>query len=212
MKNFKRVIMIMGVIVSICFSGCGDENKDNDNLGEASVTTQETGILENEYFSYSLPDGWSKSPIKINDNAVSIIKGSKIGIDVLIVDIGDVEISLEEYRDNIEAGMKSYPGCEVLTMEIQERELGKIVYAEMNSLMTKDMVQSLIDDGTVKQEAVDQAGGIETYAEGVSLQEVIAYYMYDNYVLMIDGKCAVGGDIEEVKKQVNAIIDTIEVK
>ena len=245
MKYTKKFMILMGIVMTMCFAGCGDEPKSNEDKTEVAETQKDKEEdnkdkeednkdkeednkdqevkedknqevketrLENDYFSYVMPEGWTQSPVKLNDSSISILKGLNLGVDVTVLQVPQAGIDIQQYKDIIEQNLTAQPNCEILKLEIEESAVGEVVYLEVSSVVDKAMVQSMIDSGTIDQEAVDALGGIDVYAKGLSLQEAAMYYIYENNVLIVDGKCADKKDIEQISKIVKEIMNTIEVK
>ena len=218
MKAYKKFIVIMCIVASVAVVGCGDKSVNSDTKIQSDNikgdSDEALNKLENEYVSYNISHGWRKSPIKVNDNTLSVIKTINEAVDIIVMpnQAGLEQISIEDYKVSVEAALESQAGAEIDKIEVQNREIGDIVYAEIKSVITKEMAQEMIDMGLVEQEAVDAVGGIDIYEKGLNMQEVAAYYIEGNNLIIIDGKCTAGGDIKEVRKEVNTIIDTIVVK
>ena len=199
MKAYKKFIVIMCIVASVAVVGCGDKAVNSDTKIQSDNikgdSDEALNKLENEYVSYNISQGWRKSPIKVNDNTLSVIKTINEAVDIIVMpnQAGLEQISIEDYKVSVEAALESQAGAEIDKIEVQNREIGDIVYAEIKSVITKEMAQEMIDMGLVEQEAVDAVGGIDIYEKGLNMQEVAAYYIEGNNLIIIDGKCTDGG-------------------
>ena len=199
MKMLKKLLGITIVSAALCLAGCGEKPDKT---------------VENSRFTITVGDEWKEVPIELVDGAISIAKNNNEAINVMPVPSqpGLENITIEEYKDLVEQGFEVQPSMEVTTLEIQEKEIGDVIYFEGKTTTTKEMMEQNLEAGLINEEAIEAAGGIEAFEKGVVTEQVCMYYVNEGEIVAFTAQATNGAKIDDAKAELESIVETIVIK
>ena len=228
MKQLKKFMAIFVVVATAFCAGCSGDASDKVSTdakasagSDVAAAEESKGVeagdtFEGEGFSIVAPKGWKDIGMKIAEGAVSIMKGNDKSMNVMIMEAPAelATITAEDYKAIIESNFEVQEayGMTLNKAEVQKRPYGDIVYAEVSTKVTQDLIDASMDSGLLTQEAIDAMGGAEAYMKNMSLEQICAYYVKDGKILMVTAQVTGGGSLDAIKDDANFLLDNITLK
>lgn len=192
-------------------NGSADSKNNEEQNKDESDTLK--NIVDNKYFTFNIPKGWKQIKSYINKDAIGLQKTNKEGIDIVKIPMkGASKISIDKYKDMLKETFTTRPGVKLNTIEVKDSSIGKIVYVEATTTITKEIMESNIEQGLITREAIESSGGMEIYEGGLTTEEIGVYQLDGESITAISGKVLKGGNKSETLKKIQEIIDNIVIK
>lgn len=224
MKQLKKLMTICVIATTVFCAGCsGDTSSKASTDAKTGVAAEgekkavETGdTFETDSFSFVAPKGWKNPGIEVMEGAITIGKGNDKSINVVIMEAPAelANLSVEDYKKSIEANFELQKdlGLTLNKAEVQTKPYGDIVYIEMSTKVTQELIDVSMESGLLTQEAIDVMGGVEAYMKNMSMEQICAYSIQDGKILMVTAQVVGGGSLDSIKDEVNFVIDHITLK
>ncbi len=226
MKILNKSIVILAMSVVICMGGCTAEQTPNDTgvgseePGQTETPTDNIAptdgsrIVENEFIAVNVGNKWEEVPVEIVSNSITLVRSASEGINVLPVPLpqSEEDITVEDYKPIVQDTLSLQPELKVSKIEVENREIGKVIYYEGKIELTPDEINTLINKGTYSQDIVNEYGGASEFAKAINMDQVAIYYIDNGKCVAITGQATNGADISPVKEEVEAMINTVVFK
>ena len=239
MNMFKQLIFILTMSVTMCVSGCTSDQSLEDNTvleeempietkgpeqdklpSETTIPdnniapTDESRVIENEVIAVTVGNKWTEIPAEVVTNSISLMRTESESINVLPIPIapGMEGITVEEYKPIVEETLSLQPQLEISKIDIEDREIGKVIYYEGKIDLTVDEVMYLVNNGIYTQAMVDEYGGASLFAEAINMNQIAMYYINNGKCVAITGQATNGADISVTKTEMESMINTVVFK
>ena len=176
--------------------------------------TDGSRVIENEFIAVTVGNKWTVVPAEVVTNSITLIKSESESISVLPVPLapGQEGITVEEYKPIVQETLALQPQLQVSKIEVQDRNIGKVIYYEGKIDLTPEEVTSLVSGGTYAKSIVDEYGGPTGFAQAVNMSQVAMYYIKDGKCVAITGQATNGADISDTKTEMESMINTVVFK
>lgn len=178
-----------------------DETKDvNEESDKLPIELEEYANLEDlegDSYRTKIPDGWKKGGDVAVDPTVAAyntISNDKLNAEIVITEQeldGADTIDMDAYmKDHKKAYNEESESTGVYVLDAGGKELDavKIGYMKCEIKITEQMVKNAITKGSVTQEEVDAAGGMEAYIEIQNTTQLQIYVPNKNRMITIATK------------------------
>ncbi|ADZ82223.1 DcrB/PsbP domain-containing protein [Cellulosilyticum lentocellum] len=220
MKQLKKFMAIFVVVTTAFCAGCNDStggsNDSNATSAESKKGVEAGETFKGDSFSFVAPKDWKKVDVQVMEGAISIANGNNKSMNVIAMEAPAeiASLSADEYKEAIATNLEAQKamGITANKLEVQTKPYGDIVYAEVSTKMTEELIDMSIESGLLTQEAVDAIGGAEAYMKNMNLEQVCAYLIKDGKLLMITAQITGGSSIDDIKDEANFVIDNVTLK
>lgn len=196
------------------------EETESDELPIEAAEYADLEDLEGNSYRTKIPEGW-KNGGNTNVNAsvegYNVISNSKFNSEIVITE------QILEGADTIDMGayMKDHKkayneesestGVYVLAAGDKELDAVKVGYMKCEIKITEQMVKNAITVGSVTQEEVDAAGGMDAYIAAQNTTQLQIYVPNRNRMITIATKLE-GDHTEEIEKAAYALANIMYLK
>lgn len=186
----KTFAAVTAVCLALCLilAGCGTVNEeDYPPLEKVDLTSMTLETVSNSTFSTQYPadkwtgtDGTSPLIVYYNDTADSS-QATNINAQRSSTYSGKFT---EKYMNKlVESITESYPNVEILKAELRSINGKSVICTETITLFTDEMLDSLLEQGVLTQDDIDNAGGREAIlsippTDQITLYAVTGAYLY----------------------------------
>ena len=177
MKILKRILAVSILSAALCLAGCGEKPDKT---------------IDTESYTITVGDEWKEMPMEGVEDATSLVKNKNESITIVKAPMepGVEDLTIEEYKELVKQGFEMQPGIEVSVLEIQEKEMGEVIYFESKINMSE----------------------IGDYKEGIVVDQIGVYYRNENEVITFAAQVANGAKTDEAKAELESILKTIVIK
>lgn len=196
------------------------EEKESDALPIEAAEYADLEDLEGNTYRTKIPEGWKNGGTTTVDASVegyNIISNSKLNSEIVITE------QILEGADTIDMGsyMKDHKkayneqsestGVYVLSAGDKELEAVKVGYMKCEIKITEQMVKNAITVGSVTQEEVDAAGGMDAYIAAQNTTQLQIYVPNRNRMITIATKLE-GDNAAKVEEAAYALANIMYLK
>ncbi|WP_054743385.1 hypothetical protein [Cellulosilyticum ruminicola] len=201
-----------------------EENKNEKDNAEVTDTTQDTSDsdevpidkaeyanlkeIEGKSYRTRIPEGWSEGgDAKINSSVAgyTLISNSKLNSQIAITeqaldgaDTIDMAAYMKDHKEMYNKKSES-TGVYVQAAGAKELDAVKIGFMKCNIKITEQMVKNAITVGSITQDEVDAAGGMDAYIKEQNTTQLQIYVPNKNCMITIATKLE-GDSAEAVEK------------
>lgn len=236
MKQLKKIMVIFVVATTVFCVGCSEDASSKASTDTTSKTSTETSTdtkadgaaegekkaveagdtIEADSFSVVAPKGWQEAQMQAMEGAISIAKGNDKSITIAMMEAPAelANLSVEDYKKTIEANFEVQKdlGLTLNKAEVQTKPYGDIVYIEMSTKITQELIDASMESGLLTQEALDAVGGVEAYIKNMSLEQICAYLIKDGKILMVSAQVLNAENADSIRDEANFVIDNLALK
>ena len=176
----------------------------NDNL---SVTIPDTWELERKQTEVAMAvlQSWT-----LNDNRVG--NTNNANIQILYPFSGRLDEEIENALvENIQK--EDAEGTKILNSDVYEYDGNPVICVEMESYMTEELLDLIIQDGNITQDLIDSYGGREKFIKSIAPTfQVIIYAIVEDTLLAFMGTFNEPNDKTEILDVLKIMLETVKIK
>lgn len=226
----KKIISILLLtFFSISLVGCSKASNNSIPTTEqnSSVTEQDLPVMEQvtidfdtatadgEYVKANYPsEEWTyidDSPL--SPFMLSYTNASENNININISASQKSPYSLQELAKLFPEQLKeSTPGINVTLSEVKKFGKEELLYVETVTKITDESIDLLIEEGSLTEEMIEQAGGREVLKSTPETKQISFGIQKDGKLVFITGSYFNDSEKEVVLKAMNTLAQTIEIK
>ncbi len=231
----KKIISILSMLlISVSLVGCSEANNSNlpntqQNISatedassldipvlDAITIDFETATADGEYVKADYPsEEWTYidtnplTPFGLIYNDSSEDFATNISIDIpkkLPQTLQEVSKALPDELQN------TAPGLIVDLCEVRKIDDEEIIYTELHTKLTDEIIDLLIQEGRITEELLEQVGGREVLKSTPETKQIMMVVEQDEKAVTITGSYQNDSEQEPVLKAMKTLLQTIDIK